>query len=321
MAQNFSHCKMEYKKDEQGKEVLLKDEKFQVMMEWEKPYMHACIDALQPFGDVLEVGFGLGYSSDCIQSYQPKSHTIIEYHPTVAARARAWAKRYPNVIIVEDAWQNALPNLGMFDCIFFDDYPLQSEQEMQKMQEESTHSELVLKKGEQLLKEVEKTLPYLSEIKYSDADLNGLMQEIPLEQTHQVQQFVRFLKELCDRRQISETQMQHLLNGLIQTKKIAKEEVDTFLKNSGKKPLVENPNERLFTFLNQCLVSHMRKNSRFSCFLSSSVSKYQDEKFISEIITNPSLDYHEEEIAVEVPENCAYFSGNKALVMVITKRE
>ena len=63
----------------------------------------------------------------------------------------------------------------------------------------------------------------------------------------------------------------------------------------------------------------MRKGSRFSCFLSSPVSKYEDAKFVSEIITNPFLDFHEEEIALEVPENCAYFTGNKALVITIVK--
>jgi protein-L-isoaspartate O-methyltransferase len=320
MRRDFSHCKMEYKKDEQGKDVLLKDGKFQVMMEWEKPYMHACIDALQPFGDVLEVGFGLGYSADRIQSYHPKSHTIIEYHPEIAAHAREWAKRHRNVIIVEDSWQNALPKLGLFDCIFFDDYPLQSEQEMQKMQEESFHSELLLKKGEQVLKEVEKTLPFLSEIKYSDEDLTGLMKEIPLEQKRQVQQFIRFLKELDERGQISEKQLQNILNRLADEKKIAKEDIDIIMKKWEKKSSVASPNERLFTFLNQCLASHMRKNARFSCFLSSSVSKYQDEKFVDEIIANPALDYREEEIFIEVPANCAYFSGNKALVITITKR-
>jgi hypothetical protein len=320
MTQDFSHCKMEYKKDEQGKDVLLKDGKFQVMMEWEKPYMYACIDALQPFGDVLEVGFGLGYSAERIQSYHPKSHTIIEYHPEVAARAHEWAKRYPHVIIVEDTWQHALPFLGVFDCIFFDDYPLQSEQGMQKMQEESTHSELVLKKGQQLLKDVEKALPHLTEIKYSDADLRGLMREIPLRQKHQIQQFVRFLKELYEREQISEKQMHNLLKDFIQTKKVSQEEIDILMRKSEKKSLLAASNERLFTFFNQCLRSHMRTNSRFSCFLSSPVSKYQDEQFVNEIITNPNLDYHEEEIFIEVPANCAYFSGNKALVITITKR-
>jgi hypothetical protein len=311
---------MEYKKDERGKDVLLKDGKFQVMMEWEKPYMQACIDAMHPFGDVLEIGFGLGYSAERIQSYYPKSHTIIEYHPDVAARAREWAKHYPNVVIIEEIWQNVLPRLEVFDCIFFDDYPLQSEQEMQNMQEESAHSQLLLKRGERVLKEVEKTLPFLSEIKYSDEDLTGLMREISLEQEDQIQQWVCFLKELCDRGQISIQQMKNILTVLVQEKKIVQEEMAEILKKPNKKKPVTYPEERLFTFLNQCLASHMRKDSRFSCFLSSPVSKYQDERFVNEIITHPDLDYHEEEIILEIPANCAYFSGNKALVITITKR-
>lgn len=319
MRQHFSHCKMEYKKDEHGKEILLKDGKFQVMMEWEKPYMEACIDAVRPFGDVLEVGFGLGYSSERIQNYHPKSHTIIEYHPEVAARAREWAKHYPNVRIIEDTWQNALPKLGLYDCIFFDDYPLESEQEMQKMQDESEHSQILLKKGKRVVEEITKMLPFLTEIKYTDEDLKELMQEISLEQKNQIQQFAKFLKELFDREQITSKQFHDLLESLVSEKKLSREEVDSLLRKTEKKEQV-NPNERLLSFLNQCLTSHMHKDARFSCFLSSSVSKYQDDRFVREIIENPTLDYHEEEITIEVPQNCAYFSGNKALVMTITKR-
>jgi hypothetical protein len=320
MAQDFSDCKMEYMRDEQGKEVLLKDGKFQVMMEWEKPYMHACIDALQPFGDVLEVGFGLGYSSERIQSYHPKSHTIIEYHPVVAERARKWAKQHLNVTIIEEAWQTALSKLGKFDCIFFDDYPLQSQQEMQKMQKMSDQSQLLLKKGQQLLKEVEKALPFLSEIKYSDIDLAAFAEQIPLEQKTQAQQFGRFLTELFSRGQISEKQLHTHLDVLVRQEKLTEEEKEALVKRPEKKEALADPNERLFTFLNQCLSSHMRKDARFSCFLSSPESKYLDEKFVSEIITNPNLDYHEEELLIEVPSHCAYFSGNKALVITITKR-
>ena len=39
------------------------------MMEWEKPYMEASIDTLQPTGDVLEIGFGLGYSATQIMKH------------------------------------------------------------------------------------------------------------------------------------------------------------------------------------------------------------------------------------------------------------
>lgn len=322
MSEDFSRCKMEYTKDEQGKDVLLKDGKFQVMMEWEKPYMQACIDALKPFGDVLEIGFGLGFSAERIQTYHPKSHTIIEFHPEVAKHARKWAKSFPNVIFVEDTWQNALPKLGIFDCIFFDDYPLQSEQEMKKMEQESAASDLYLQKGKQMLQEVEKTFPFLNEIKYSDCDLQELIKEVPLQEKNHILHFIRFLTELAERSQITLEQFQTALNHLVQNKRITQEEIELFLKKSEKKTpfSFSGANDRLFTFLSDCLENHMRKGSRFSCFLSSPTSKFDDKKFFNEIITNPYLDFHEEEITLEVPSNCDYFSGNKALVITIEKQ-
>ena len=114
----------QYKIDKHGKEILLQDNKHQVMMEWEKPYMEACIDKLQPKGDVLEIGFGMGYSATQIQKYKPKSHTIIEMDPMVIKRLKKWSKDYDNIIIVEGTWQEKIGSLGTFDEIFFDDYPL-----------------------------------------------------------------------------------------------------------------------------------------------------------------------------------------------------
>ena len=116
--------KQEYKIDRYGKEILLQDGKHQIMMEWEKPYMEACIDKLKPKGDVLEIGFGMGYSATQIQKYKPKSHTIIEMDKEVIKRLKKWAKNYDNINIIEGTWQKTLNTLGKFDEIFFDDYPL-----------------------------------------------------------------------------------------------------------------------------------------------------------------------------------------------------
>jgi len=113
-----------YKIDENKQEVLLSDQDQQVMMEWEKPYMEACIDALKPNGDVLEIGFGCAYSANHIQSYNPKSHTIIECDGEVIKKLKEWAKDKPSVKIVEGRWQDVIHTLGVFDQIFMDDYPL-----------------------------------------------------------------------------------------------------------------------------------------------------------------------------------------------------
>ena len=91
-----------YYKDENNQEILLSNTNQQVMMEWEKPYMEASIDMLQPRGHVLEVGFGLGYSASQIMKYNPKSYTIIECDPIVIKKIKEWTKNYPNTPIKID---------------------------------------------------------------------------------------------------------------------------------------------------------------------------------------------------------------------------
>ena len=113
-----------YKTDENSQESLISNLNQQVMMEWEKPYMEACIDVLQPAGDVLEIGFGCAYSANKIQSYNPKSHTIVECDSEVLKKLREWAKDKANVKIVEGRWQDVIHTLGVFDEIFMDDFPL-----------------------------------------------------------------------------------------------------------------------------------------------------------------------------------------------------
>ena len=65
--ENIPKKYLEYTKDKNGQDVLLDTNNFQVMMEWEKPYMEACVDMLKPKGHVLEIGFGFGYSADQFQ--------------------------------------------------------------------------------------------------------------------------------------------------------------------------------------------------------------------------------------------------------------
>ena len=125
---------MQYVLDQDFKEILLSDQKEQVMMEWERPYMEACIDLLKPKGDVLEIGFGCGYSANHIQSYNPKSHTIIECDDIVLKKLEKWAKDKPNVKIVKGRWQGIIHQLGIFDEIFMDDFPLEISKDSSKLE-------------------------------------------------------------------------------------------------------------------------------------------------------------------------------------------
>ena len=118
---------LQYKKDKDNKDILTDklSGNHQVMMEWEKPYMEALVKKLRPSGDVLEIGFGLGYSSNAIQKYNIKTHTIIECDPEVLKKLRTWAPRQRHKVrIIEGAWQEKLPLMHRrFDSFFIDDYP------------------------------------------------------------------------------------------------------------------------------------------------------------------------------------------------------
>lgn len=317
---NITHplCQMEYVKDCLGKEILLKDGKFQVMMEWEKPYMHACIDALQPQGDILEVGFGCGYSATHIQTYRPKSHTIIEYHPVVAERARAWAKDYPNVIIIEDTWQHALPQLGLFDGIFFDDYPLESEEHLNRIQEQAEISSSLLQQGQEMLLNVEKELPFLKSIQYTREDIASFMELLEKEEASS-EHLYRFLNELKNREQITQQLFDDALEKLIEKGFIHRAEIERLSQVQAPGASRTQAGDRLMRFLRECLACHMRKHARFSCFLSDTESTWENRDFFEEVISNPDLDYRQTEIHVEVPQHCTYYTKDKALVIVIEK--
>ncbi|RQM24982.1 hypothetical protein B5M09_001795 [Aphanomyces astaci] len=103
-----------YGTDVHEHEILLSSAGQQVMMAWEREYMEKCVDALgiTPTSDVLEIGFGLAYSATHIQSYSPKSHTIIECDPVSLVELEVWAKTRPNVVIVAGTWQTVLASLG-----------------------------------------------------------------------------------------------------------------------------------------------------------------------------------------------------------------
>ena len=98
-------------------------EERQVMMSWENNLMKKHADYIcQNGGDILEVGFGMGIAADYIQANNPTSHTIVENHPQIIEKAKAWAEGKSNVIIVEGDWLEKLSELSVYDGIFADTY-------------------------------------------------------------------------------------------------------------------------------------------------------------------------------------------------------
>lgn len=111
--------------------LLLDDDDDAVMMQWEKPLMHAHASILTRNGTtrkrVLNIGFGLGIIDAALQSHEPSLHVIIEAHPTVYNKMinDGWGKK-EDVRICFGRWQVELPKLiaeGLvFDGIFYDTY-------------------------------------------------------------------------------------------------------------------------------------------------------------------------------------------------------
>lgn len=307
---------MYYSKDEFGKEILLRNGELQVMMEWEKPYMEACIDALKPSGDFLEIGFGLGYASTRIQKYPIKSHTIIESDPAVIEKAKQWAKKYPNIKIVEGMWQEVLPSLGVFDAIFFDDYTPLSPDEIRQLAKSAQQGANIAEEVRSLRESLEESLEQFKGIKFEDQDLRD------------------FSKQLLGRRNTPPDDVRMFIDNLVSWGNITARQRDAFLKEfeSSIKPgrsltseqtsLIQTkqfPGDYFIAFIEECLAKHMHKGSKLSAYMGSPESKTRHIGFNQKILSRKDIRYIEKTIPVTVPENCQYYSGEQALIIVIEK--
>jgi hypothetical protein len=125
-----------YKKDKLGKDILCdKEENHQVMMEWEKPYMEESIKQLNPFGKVLEIGFGLGYTATKLCSFtNVTEYNVIECTPIVWNKFEEFKSEQHilrpelKVNLIKGRWEDVLQTTGIYDSIYFDDYVLSSNQ-------------------------------------------------------------------------------------------------------------------------------------------------------------------------------------------------
>lgn len=117
----------------------------EIMEDWQIPLMQSMADVVcETKGDILEIGFGRGISSDMIQAHQVKSHTIIECNEQVINDYfEQWKKKFTgsDIKIVQGLWQDTIKDLGLFDGIFFHTYPLNEEEYMKYVQESITFAE------------------------------------------------------------------------------------------------------------------------------------------------------------------------------------
>jgi hypothetical protein len=275
------------------------DKKHQDLMDWKKSYIELLIDELHPFGDTLEIGFGLGDSAARIQTYKLKSHTIIEIDPQITEKAKLWGNKHENVKVIQGPWQNVLSQLGVFDVIFFNDYPLESEMEIlrQLSPEEATE---ISSNVETLLGELEEQMSQMT-AQFSDKELDDFNQQVG---QFNLKNWTKFLSNLKDRGNISKIQYENA---------IKKYHLQDELKNSSNNDTKQA--DPMLLFLEECLKNHMRKGSRFSSFLPVSKSKYEDPLFFDRIITNPELDYTENLIPIKISNG----KSKEVLLFVVKK--
>ena len=273
------------------------------MAEWEHSYLEAIVEALHPKGEVLEVGFGSGFAAAQIQKRAPIRHTIIEKDEAVAKKASEWAKPFANVKVIHSTWQQALPTLGVFDAILFNDSPKETLAERRQRREAGN---LALKKGRETLAVVEAALPQLQSIRYSDKDIHDFFEKFGKKHLDQI---AMFFAELKSRKHISQEQYEKVL------KTYSLDRVEA----AGEVVKVDQPLDVAFACLQSCLQKHMKKGSRFSCVCNDSLYKYEDPQFFEKIITNPDCEYQEKTIPVKVPCSCETYPFQEALVMVVEK--
>jgi len=116
----------------------------EIMEDWQIPVMQEMARAVtDTHGDILEVGFGRGVSSQIIQDCTTKSHTVIECNNHIFRNLEKWRSKYPDRDIrpVHGLWQDVIDNLGMFDGIFFHTYPLNEEEHQEYVVKSVTFAE------------------------------------------------------------------------------------------------------------------------------------------------------------------------------------
>jgi hypothetical protein len=315
MSKTITKSVMQFTKDENGKDMLLKNGSLQVMMEWEKPFMQACVAALDPKGDVLEIGFGFGYSADEIQKHHPKSHTIIESDPTVFERLQKWASKKPNVNVIFGKWEETLQNLNKFDVIFFDDNSPNSEVDLKKIESDTKQYQKASDQIQGLKDAISENLKLFKGVKFSDFDLQQFSKQIKSRSDVSHNDVIEFIDMLVTLGNISKEQRDHFVSSSIKPES----EIEAQPLNSVWLTGKENEVERFAAIAELSINYHLRIGGKVAGPIRSAVSLKKDSKFMNSILTRDDMQFSEKFISVDIPVNCQYCQGDKAVFAIVQK--
>lgn len=269
------------------------------LREWRKLYIKACIDELRPKSDILEIGFAHAIAAEFLQTHALTSHTIIESDPEILQKAYAWASKHSNVVVINEAWENALPKLKTFDAIFFNNAERQTDLPSLKRIQQAELS-FATGAGEKLYKEIEQEFVKIK-VQFSNKEIDDFYETIG---KFNFEALPEFLLKLVENANISQEQYENALKKYhIEPKK------------KEPKVLQSDPSDTLLSVLMQCINHNMHKGSRFSCYMPDATSRFSDSRFFEKVIVDPNLDYHEKIVPITVPDVCEY----DALIMVVEK--
>lgn len=278
------------------------EDKLNILLEWKQLYAEALIDAIKPTGDVLQIGFCHGFAAECIQKHHPKTHIIIEANPEEVTKAISWINGRKNIKVIQGKWEDALATMGSFETIFFHDYP-SPDHDVSIIN--FLFPEYTLKASN----EAKKLLSFLEEqmskltAKFTDQDIEDFYQKIGKSNPNEMP---AFFKKLKDNNNISDVQYEKYIKYFEkkQQGKLAKPNPEEIIKKS----------DNMLEFLEECLKNHMIKGSRFSAFLVTQKSKYEDSQFFDNIITNTNIDFQENLIPIKMSDKT-----REALVILVEK--
>jgi hypothetical protein len=305
-----------YGTDDKGKKFLIKGQSEILAMDWEKPYLEACVAALEVKGDVLEIGFNLGIAAEAIHKSRPNSHTIIEGHPALLEALQFWAQGKKGVTISEGQWEKQLRSQSKFDTIFLnrilpselnEGYALDKEEELKDQIEECN----------ELKEALAIQLKMFRDVKFADKDLEDFKQHLEKRDDFTKDDVIAFVHGLAKQGNISDEQKKNFLKSYDkQSQKLEPKATETLSMLDPAHPLAA---DFFYNFIVYCLENHMNVGSSISSWID--IESFEANKGLIYSALNERGDVlmKEEYIPVLIPAGCQYYHAEEAVVFVVSK--